>query len=1265
MTKLEYEFNEFEGEPFTKKKIVADLVEDKRYLKIWKTIPSFKDINNTRSYVKAFSVVLVTLSIMILNYLMFQELQYAIGIGILCLIVFLIVFHDEFFSFSIVSKFKLRPIQPINPFEDVVFWYEKDHPSHLYLSNRKDLINTGIHIYQLTVIPENVEPAVKSFIIALSSMEIRLPYTYQIINRPTIPLFQYLDRETGLGSNKSRVTNVFFMVSYSTKGILTNSTLDNLRFKLTKHSNNLKTNFVSNFHHVQIKLLSGESLINAIRTFFIRHEGYKQTKKDKRDLLKGNHYLITLGRFGLMSILLIFYDIALFIFSIQFLYIIAFNALFTIAIIMIWWRSVFFQYTRNRLLRDDQILIRNPFNDVSFYYMRQYPYSLFIHIAEKLLVGVKMINLRYLPCEPSCNLRKFIESLYTKKISFSYSLRNKPLHPFDVEKHGLKNLNERTRKYMYSKEETLLENEGDWEKWLSHRFGMWYSTLVMSVIEYRYIDAITSSNLQELEDDLLIKLEQLKGAFYTNIKGSGVVDLRSQLLISGFIFNVLKTNRFRLNGSHLNYMMLQGAYLIPLTMIASILRRGIPVKLAAEFNTPLYLENFITIGHTYNTEVLEEDVPIGFTKEQLQNLLILNGYTHDRNAICMQIVAELIKLKMPSIIFDFHGTWSKLLQYYKGSQYEQEILYFKYKNAFIIDPIKSDIPYDKENIDYLEYMLDAFALALKKDQRTVEMFRTILQKHSDMDLQAIRMSLQHQPDWEKSPISDTLLAIFSDFTQDDLTFFQQDSIVPYSFVQNKKTIIIDLSTIRELNKKSFLGFIILAKIIHFIANNENFESKFIIMPYADIFFDSYHLDLKRNYDKTDLFLRPLLEKGFGLIFSANQVHYLHANFLGYFNNYIALKTIDNRDIAMLRNLMNLQEVEGMGVFSRNRNQTYQIQYLKNLDRDTVIIHRDDIDQPFPAVISRDAIQKQPLLTYTDIVKFMKIQGYDLKGNEKKILERAKKTIFEIDLGHYYIYVKEIITFLDELKTIDQIGNLYKHKLEKHLKEILYPSISRKTNNKIQIKKTRDEILNLLIRQGYLVENHPQRASGSEALRTSYSVGERYEEALQDYYETKGNAQKDIRVPTPESVSDSDSALKDIFQSQERRYIIPKHNIKKAFLRELSNFHMDLFTAYEYINRKDYDTALKIEHGLIKKYLVNVYRHYYNVNSALFVDINKFLAVLAETKNFPFTKQEIISYIDRYQVIKGEEEDIESLTKEIYELTHDFFMKIQQFVNQEE
>ncbi|MFX1304411.1 MAG: hypothetical protein ACFE9X_13730 [Promethearchaeota archaeon] len=1247
-----------------KRKVYIEETDEKEYLKIWDVNPSFKDIHRNLSLVKTISLLVLAFFIIISYYLLSGLLISSIFLGVVCVGVFIIIFNDEIYLLRYFIPFTFRSKLKFNPFEDLVFWFEEDNPSTLYISNRKDLIHIALQIFQVDIIPENVSSAVHKFVRTLNTKDKRLSFSYQIVQKPIIPLFkEQRSRDTMLKSLQSRGASIYFTVFNLEKGILSEHKIDRLKYNIKKDSNDLKSNLVSNFHHFRATLLSDTALLNAIRAIFTIHDICLDIKSDKKEALKGNNYH-TIAKLGFCTLLILYIDVVLFFLGIFILYILIVNLGVTISLIFIWWRSILFQLTKAKLLRHDNVITVNPFKNIDFYRIKKHPYSLFLHIDNQFVIGMKMVNLRYVYQAPYCSLSKFIESLNNHKVHFSYTLKNRPLHPYEFYNHGLDFLNEKQKELLLKREVTRSKKEVQWEKWLGYRSGMWDSMLIMSVYTYTFINLIKPDTFENLEDELNEKIEALKGAFKINFYGYHIEDISSTKLISGYLFTSIKNNLFRLNGTHLNYVMLQGARMYSLSDVVDILKKGVEAKIAAEFNTPLYLENFITLGHTINTEVWEREVPLGFTNDQLKNLLIVNGTSQKRDALCMKIVAELIKAKVPSLIFDFDGTWSKLIKYFHNTRFEDEILYFKYGSAFTIDPLTSDILYDTKNTSYLEYLYDAFGIAFKKDDRTVEMFRNTILSHPGMDLGAIRMALQNQSEWEKSPINNLLLSLFSDFTQDDLTYFQpvqKDSITTSNFIKTHQTIIIDLSILRELNKKLFLTFVLLAKIIHYSTTAENYYEKIIFIPFIDSFFDAYYINLKRNYDKVDLFLRPLIEKGFGLIFTANQVNYLHANMMLYFNNIIALRATDIRDIAMLRNLMNLQELYGTGYYTSSRNNTYQIDYLKNMRNNEVLIRRDDIYQAFPARIDWGEIQELNPLSHEEIVAFMKVQGYDIQFTERKILDQARETLFEIDLGHYFIYVEEIINFLDYVQTVDQIGNLYRQKLKQDLKEYLYPKISQKIQKKEHMKKIRDKVLDTLIKHGYLVENHPRRASGTEALRTSYSVGERYQQALEDYYEVKGKTLTDINVEILEKGTRHPDDLKHIFQEPPRKYIIQQNNLKDALMREFSDFNYDIFKIYMCIDEENYSDALKIEHKLIQTYLINVYRQFQNVTTINIDKFTQFLSTLEKVKGFPFTTEGLMEYMNKYEIIELEQGNLESLAKEIYYFIYEFFIKIQHYI----
>ncbi len=1254
--------------------------DNKKYLDIWENgNPSFKDIRNSFAIAKTSFLIILVISGIITFYLMTNNLIRAVVVGVIMGVSFIVVFHDEFFLLRRLFSFMFLSKASIDPFKDLVFWYDSKDRTVIYISNRGDLTHIAVSIYQVDIIPERIHSSIEQFVKALSSKNIRLPYSYQIVQKPLVYSIKNDKSQYSLSNSASSLkVSIYFSVFYHTKGTLSDHKFDKMRFFINKFKINFKTNFVGNFHHFRTTLLSGIPLVNALRTFIMKEEVGASTKLvDKKRKLKGkiSH---NLGRVVLITVLIFYFDCFFAIFTVPLIYIACIDLLFTLTVILIWWRSVAFYRTKRKLITNESFAIVDPFEGYQFYKMRKYPYSLFIHIDNQVLIGLKMVNLKYLYRTPSYSGRnylddlfgKFFESLINHKISYSYTLKNQPIGYPEFYHHGLNSMHEKARNTLLYSKIHGVSTEEDGEKWLSFRNGMWYSILTLSANVYKITPSVKETEIEDVEEELCLKIESLRSAFHSNFRSHEIEDLKSRALLSGYSFSILKNNLFRLNGSHLNYLMLQGTTLSPFTTIGEILKKGLTTKIAAEFNTPLYLKNFISIGHTINTEVLEKEVPVGFTYDQLKNLLIVNGAMENRELISMKIVTELIKVGKQSLIFDYNGSWSKLLDYFKGTDFAKNILYFKLGSAFTIDPLVSDIPYDVNNPEYLEYMYDAYGISFKKKPHTIEMFRNAIRKNPDMDLKSIQLDLQTLKDWEKTPMSNSLLSLFSDFTDQDLSFFQgltgTRKIYPSDFITNDKTVVIDLSTLRDLDKKLFFVFLILSKIIHYSKYSkipDEIHPKTILIPNIEIFFDSKYLEYNMNYGKVNTFLDPLIQRGFGLIFETHQIHYLPHNLFTYFNNFITLKATDKRDVAVLKDLTNLQELEGTGYYTRSRNQTYQIKYLKTMKNNEVIILRDDIDQPFPALIDWSQLRDRRALSYEEVVQFMDDQGYDLKYSERKILEQAKATIFEKDLGNYASYIDEVIQFLDGLNSVDQVGNnMYEQKLKKELKEIIYPKVSKKTSKKEHMKKIRDDLFEILIRHEYLVEDHPRRAGGSETLRTTYSVGDKYQKALRDYFKTKGTADTDINVEILEKESiDPDN----IFKGASRKYIIKEKDLQVAIVREFSDLYFDIFKIYDFIEDKEYHSALRIESGLIRKFLVGVYRHYYNIKDVLSLDdLKKFITTLGSTEGFPFTNEALQEYISNYSPINFDEineVDLEATSKKIYHYFYDFFIKIQNYI----
>jgi hypothetical protein len=458
-----------------------------------------------------------------------------------------------------------------------------------------------------------------------------------------------------------------------------------------------------------------------------------------------------------------------------------------------------------------KIQIVHPFRNVSFYRTKKAPNTLFLYVDRKLLIGLQATNLKYVESPPFVDITNFYQSLMNQNIYYAYTVFSQPLNLYHFYKGGVEFLNVETKNQMMEREKSELQAEN----WMSMRCGMWNTTLTIVITSFQYKEQITFNDLSCIEEELLNKTHTLKGIFDMNFNNFELVPLQNRKLIAGYLFSTLKNNKFRHQGTHLNYVMLQGYTLGPLTTLSDALKKGIETRIAAEFNTPLQLENDIVIGSTINTEVIQKEIPVGFTLSQTKNLLVVGGSSQYRQLFLMKYVVELIKADIPSLIFDFNGNWSRLISYFKGTEFENKFVFFKAGSVFNLGLTHSDIPYDTNNISYIDYMVDVLSMALKKDENTLSMLRNTIMRNPEMDLHSLNVELQTQNDWERGRASESLLSLLSEFTQQDMVFFQRadtsysHKVLPYDFVKSEKTVIIDLSLTNKIPKQLFITFLII------------------------------------------------------------------------------------------------------------------------------------------------------------------------------------------------------------------------------------------------------------------------------------------------------------------------------------------------------------------------------------------------------------------------------------------------------------------------
>ncbi len=1224
--------------------------DNSRYLDVWKVNPSYKDVNTRETVLKATSLVVIGLlffsSVLYTTY----NLVLSIGIAVIVSISFVMVFHNNFFSLR--HLFDFRSFKPLG---DFIFWQTKYDKSVLFFTNYKELSTTGVRTFRIKVLPENVHANLNRFYKGLHALKV--PFSYQIIQRPL------QTSNNGNGSESSTFeTCIYFSTFYNIKGKITESKLVKMIEALREYAVSLKSAFASNFHHFRVVQLSGEELVNAYRIAVL-----KQDIEIEEDSKKINCKTVepkinsTILKVSYVLAIVICLDRLLLVFNLPI--ITQFLATFTIliAIIVIWWREVFFFLIKNKLFKSNDIQVVDPFSDIKFFKVSEAPETIFYQVEGKIIGGIKINNAYFTHPPPYCSASKFYEALIHEKMPFTTTIQLTPLNFHQFDKEGFKFLKDIEQQKLLTRTESVI----DGNEWLSSRSGIWsviitYSTsaiLKAPALDYEIIDEIE----QKLKNQSLVLRKSFKQFFVTY----ELKQLRKNELESGLLFETLKNKFFRRNGTHLSYLMFQGKTLMFLTEISDQFKKGIETRLAAEFNTPLHLTNFITVGHTVNTEFLENEVPIGFTLEQLHNLLVVNGTNSNREALCQKIVTELMKAGYPSVIFDFTGNWSKLMRVFEGTIYEDKFLYLKVGKTFLVNPLYSEIPYDKDNMGYLDYMFDAFALCFKKDERTIDAFKNTILRNPNIDVSTLTLDLTTMREWEKSPMTDMLLAFFSEFTTQDISFIhlqqqqhKQEITPSYELITHDKTVIIDFSEVKDYDKQCYFTFVVLSKFIHYLKTKKAYYPKFLIVPHLDIIFDGFFIDKKIHYGKIDKFLEPFAQQGFGTICSASQIRYLHPNAFNYFENLVTFKATDKRDSAMLNSLMNLESLHGIGYYSRSRNEGYQLRYIASMKKNEAVVKREDIYQPFPVEFDLKEIRDAKPLLWEEIVAYMGKLGYDLENAEKRIIQRAEKTLFQKDFGDYSVLIEGIIKFLNNLKKLDQVGNLYEQKVKKELTEWLHPYILKITKDKQREKEIKDKVFSILVKHRYLVESHPRRASGSESLQTSFAVGPHYDEAFQDYYESQKRAIISYEPLDMESNSSENSLQVEKINAK---------NLKNAFALYFAPiFYYEYFKMHQSVKNEEFEKSLKIGKNLLRKFLHATYNSYYSVNYIITsADIEKFVSSISKVEGFPFSDDELTDFLTTCKNISFEEEGVEKRSKETFEKYSLIFDMFKRYVEGEE
>jgi hypothetical protein len=1248
----------------SKYKVQKETGEDSlRYRDLWPINPEFRDVNR-KSQAKKLGSLIVVLSLMFfyLIWLSFSLIT-IIELGIFSVLLFLFAFRERIFFLQ-----GLFSLQKFNPFGEFIFWRVEDDPYSVFYTHSADLLTVGLRVFCIEVMPENVAASVKHFVRAAASNFHSL--NFQVIHQP----IQSSLSENSFTSHQSHRTFIYFTVTKKFTGTVTVSKVGKLMESLQDETSALSSRFIADFHHYKITMLSEREVSTALRTVFLHlpEKNYDESE------IKAKKFISPIQAFTKGGVILFFSIFNGWLASLSWnnsaLSMIV-SLCTCLILILTWWKELLFRVTSKRIFDSKAVKIIDPFKDLSFFRTKKAPLSIFFHSNEGISGGIQALNVRHIPQPLFFDENKLYHPLVGTGTSFSISVSAVPISFNAFEKEGYKKMTRRARNDLCWN----VRSEEARTIWMVQRAGMWKAEMILTTQAYRREKEVSFETLQEIELELHESRHNLSSLFSIQYSGCNLNGLEKNCLESAILMSVLKNRYTRLGGSHLKYTLMQGMDLYPFLEIDNAFKKGIETKIAAEFNTPLHLENEITLGHTINTEFLEKEVVAGFSLDQARRLLIINGTSASREEVSLLLARNLITQGQKVIYFDFSGSGSKLIKLLEKESLQDTILHYNLGKTLAVDPIHSEIPHDPQNVRFLDWMLDAYALCFKKDEHTIAIFKNSLSQLSTsqkdeqfMGFHTLSLTLDTQQDWKTSPAASSIISTLEDFTEQDSAYLysQGNSLQSIStvleFLRNDKSIIIDISSSKDLEKKCFFMWLILAKFLHYLSQYDDITPKYFIIPYIDMVFDQYFLEKNMKYGKIEKFITPLSQAGYGLICTASQAHFLHSNIFSFFHNYIAFKSTDTRDIGTLKNILNLEELHGQGYYSKSRNEAYQVRYLMTMRPHEALMKRDDIYQPFPVEFDFNPVRKIDPLSWKEIITHMKNQGYDIEDAERKLFERARKTVMEKDFGQYAFLIPEIITFLENLQTVHQIGNLYRNKIAEELKNTIYPKLSKITKDKRQLKKMREEILSILFSHGYLIESHPRQASGGQSIRPSFQVSPKFNNVLEDYYKVKQEVSANVEFETVSQ--ETEDVPEFIFTDQPKKSLLVLAEVKPLIRgTTIDILQWNLFQMHRSLTKQNYQQCLKIGKDLPEMFISNLQAEIERLpNVRMFDTRDNFISSLCKVEGFPLTDKEFQLWLHYPKTLVSTEQitpsNIKEICQRIYDSHRDFSFQLDPFIS---
>ncbi|NVM54297.1 MAG: hypothetical protein HWN66_11400 [Candidatus Helarchaeota archaeon] len=228
-----------------------------------------------------------------------------------------------------------------------------------------------------------------------------------------------------------------------------------------------------------------------------------------------------------------------------------------------------------------------------------------------------------------------------------------------------------------------------------------------------------------------------------------------------------------------------------------------------------------------------------------------------------------------------------------------------------------------------------------------------------------------------------------------------------------------------------------------------------------------------------------------------------------------------------------------------------------------------------------------------------------------------------------------------------------------------PRASKRTSSIKKKKTIRNDIFQILLKQGYLEESHPPMASGRESIRTSYKVGDHYQRALDDEAQTKMNQSINIDVEVIEGNGQYNPFNVNIAEEYPEEIYFNDSIYREELLDKTGDLTLKCSKINACYQRQEFEKTLDHGKNLMNIFFTNLYNAYTQkarANKLKFDKISHFIEYLAKNNKIPFTTSDLRDYIKKIKHIFSDDSNTEIKAYRLNEVFSEFDAKLWRYLD---